>query len=140
MRVSGDVAERNGRENVRIEDIDEAEEKIEKERIVDLITTQPKQFQATLYSILLVNDKSNNIIFTGEIYELYQKICGQIGLRPLTQRRFSDIIAELDMLGIICAKVMSKGRYGRTREITVAVQPQLIPKIMEIIKKDIELQ
>jgi len=29
----------------------------------------------------------------------------------------SDLISELDMLGIINSIVISKGRYGRTREI-----------------------
>lgn len=141
LRVAGEVAERKGKKTVDIENIDEAEERIEKERIVDIVTAQPKQFQTTLYSLLFVyeNEKSSNFVYTGESYEIYKKICSQVGLRPLTQRRFSDIIAELDMLGIINARVRSKGRYGRTREISIAVQPQLIPKIKDIIKKDLGL-
>ena len=51
----------------------------------------------------------------------------------LTQRRISDIIAEFDMLGLINAKVVSKGRYGRTREIKLAIPSQLIGKSKEII-------
>jgi cell division control protein 6 len=55
-------------------------------------------------------------------------------VRPLTQRRLSDILAELDMLGIINARVISKGRFGRTREISESLPTQskaLVKKILE---------
>ncbi|PSP66156.1 cell division control protein Cdc6, partial [Halobacteriales archaeon QH_6_68_27] len=39
----------------------------------------------------------------------------------LTQRRVTDLISELDMLGIVNAVVVSKGRYGRTKEISMSV-------------------
>ena len=102
LRVAGELAERNNQEKVTIANVDEAEDKIDRDKIFDAITTQPMQMQATLYSILIINgQRKNNAIFTGEVYELYKKICSEIGLRPLTQRRVSDMISELDMLGII---------------------------------------
>jgi cell division control protein 6 len=39
----------------------------------------------------------------------------------LTQRRVTDLMSELDMLGIVNALVVSKGRYGRTKEIVLSV-------------------
>jgi len=83
------------------------------------VATQPKQAQATLYSIISTTNSKQNPVFTGTVYEFYKTICSKTSLRPLTQRRLSDIISELDMLGIITARVISKGRYGRTREIVV---------------------
>lgn len=140
LRVSSELAERKGQIKVTIKDIDEAEEKIERERVVDIVVAQPKQFQATLYAILKVFMNSKDTIFTGEIYEVYKKICQRTGLRPLTQRRVSDIVAELDMLGIINAKVTSKGRYGRTREIDFAVNENILLKIKNILEKDLEFE
>ena len=35
-------------------EIEEAEKKIERDRVVDVVSTQPKQFQIILYTILLV--------------------------------------------------------------------------------------
>ncbi|HII30287.1 TPA: ORC1-type DNA replication protein [Candidatus Woesearchaeota archaeon] len=141
LRVAGEVAERSGVERVGIQHIDEADEKIEKDRVFDIVATQPKQFQATLYSILTTgaSSKGKNLIFTGEIYENYKKLCQQIGLRPLTQRRVSDVIAELDMLGIINAKVISKGRYGRTREVSIATPPSSLPKIQKLLEDSLGL-
>ena len=50
----------------------------------------------------------------------------------LTQRRVADLISELDMLGIITARVISKGRYGRTRDI----KPSSSDDIMNILQED----
>jgi cell division control protein 6 len=138
LRVAGELAERNNNLKIKIDHLDQAEEKIERDRILDIVKTQPKQFQITLYSILNVCDKENKI-FTGEIYNFYKKICNKVNIKPLTQRRLSDIIAEFDMLGIINARVISKGRYGRTREITIAIHPSTFPKIEEILREGLGL-
>lgn len=122
LRVAGELADRKGAASVTIADVDAAEEKIEKDKVVDVVKTQPKQAQVVLYSIFSITNGESRFIFTGEIYELYKRYCVKLGLRPLTQRRVSDILSEFDMLGIITARVVSKGRYGRTREIMLASQ------------------
>ena len=130
--MAGELAERKGENFVGIKHLDDAEEKIERDRIVDIVTTQPKQFQISLLSILsLIDDKK--ALFTGDIYDIYKQNCKTCGLKPLTQRRVSDIVAELDMLGIINAKVISKGRYGRTREISLAIPQSTVPKIKDLL-------
>jgi len=137
MRVAGELAERNNDEKIQLIHLDSAEEKIEKDRIIDIITTQPKQYHATLYSVFSISEKNKKQIFTGEVYELYQKICTRTDLRPLTQRRISDILAEMDMLGIINAKVISKGRYGRTREISLSITGALNQRIKKILEEQL---
>ena len=49
------------------------------------------------------------------------------------QRRVADLISELDMMGLVTARVKSFGRGGRTRVITVSV-PLLETK--RILEKD----
>ncbi len=139
LRVSGELAERENKSFIEIEDIDAAEGKIEHDRILDVISTQPKQSKITLFSLLYVKNSSNKPVFTGDIYDTYKEYCFKCSVRPLTQRRVSDIIAELDMLGIINAKVISKGRYGRTRELCLAVPPSIIDKINDILKDGLGL-
>ena len=137
VRVAGELAERAGEQTILLKHLDEAEEKIERDRFLDVVQHQPKQFQATLYAVIAVAQSAKGPVFTGEIYDTYKDLAGKLGLRPLTQRRVSDIIAELDMLGLINAKVISKGRFGRTREIAVNMPKQLIPKITNILKEDL---
>jgi len=119
LRVAGEIAERQEDNQIRIDHIDLAEEKIERDRLVDSVRTQPKQSQLVLFSLLQLASKQEGPVFTGELYELYRNLSSTTGLVALTQRRISDILSELDMLGIIHAKIISKGRYGRTREIMV---------------------
>ena len=78
-------------------------------------------------------------MFTGDIYEVYKNLSLSLNIKPLTQRRVSDIIAELDMLGIINARVVSKGRYGRTREIKLVIPPSTMPGLKQILKEGLNL-
>jgi len=138
LRVSGELAERDNNDKITMEYIDNAEEKVERDRILDIVSTQPKQFKLTLYSIFTCVGGMKPI-FTGEIYDIYKDACLKTGIQPLTQRRVSDIIAELDMLGIINAKVVSKGRYGRTRQICLAIPPSTLPNVQLLLKEGLDL-
>jgi len=141
LRVAGELAEREGKTKVEIKHLDIAEEKIDRDRILEVIKINPKQFQITLHSILNLINKDPNTkgVFTGEVYEIYKTNCTQCGLRPLTQRRVSDIIAELDMLGIVQTNVISKGRYGRTKKIVVELPKSTITEIGKILKQGLNL-
>ena len=69
----------------------------------------------------------------------YQDVCDQTKTDALTQRRISDILAEIDMLGLINAKVISKGRHGRTREIRLSVPTNLFDKVEAILMESLGL-
>jgi Cdc6-like AAA superfamily ATPase len=81
--------------------------------------------------------QENNVIFTGEVYNLYTKLCIKNKFEVLTQRRVGDIIQEFDMLGIINVKVISKGRGGRMREIRLAIADNIIEKVKVIIEESL---
>jgi cell division control protein 6 len=134
LRVAGDIAEREGKNKLDLHSIDEANKKIERDKILDIVETSTRQFQMILYSIIsLGKQKDMKLIFTGDIYNYYQEFCLKTKTELLTQRRVSDIIAEIDMLGLINAKVISKGRHGRTKEIKLSIPEPLISKVEEII-------
>lgn len=140
LRIAGELAEREAKKEITIEFIDKANEKIERDKILEIVETEPKQFQLILFSIInLVESNKYPKIFTGDIYNNYQELCKKTSSEVLTQRRIGDIIAEFDMLGIINATVISKGRYGRTREIKLAIPATLIEKVKKIIKDSLAL-
>ena len=119
--------------------IDEAEEKIDRDRIIDIVTTQPKQYHLVLYSILSLQPGRGSSIFTGEVYDLYKSLCSKTNTSTLTQRRVSDIISEFDMLGIVNAKVISKGRYGRTRNISIEIPAAILPRVKTILEESVHV-
>ena len=129
--------------------IDKADKKTEKNRIIDIIKSQPKQFQLVTYSIIktsmkekhnLVTNRKSQVVeptTTGSVYDFYNKISKDLRLQALTLRRISDIIVELDVLGIINVKIVSKGRYGRTRYISIGLPKSLYKEVLEILKEDL---
>jgi cell division control protein 6 len=139
LRVAGELVDRGGETKISLDYIDKAEEKIERDRLVDIVSTQPKQSQCILYAILKLSSNKKGNIFTGEIYDFYKSLCNKTGLRPLTQRRISDVVAELDMLGVINAKIISKGRYGRTREVCLAIPSSSISNMTNLLQKELDL-
>jgi len=140
LRVAGELTERNNDTQITEKHVDMAESKVDMDRIMEVVKTQPKQSKAVICSIFtLLDGTSKEKILTGEVYDTYKNICSQISLKPLTQRRISDIITELDMLSIISAKVISKGRYGRTREIGIAISKDIHSRIMDYLKKEFYL-
>lgn len=138
LRVAGEIAERSGSLIIEISHLDEAEKRVEVDKIINAVNDQPKQFQSVLYAILLISPQKKQI-YTGEIYEVYKNLCKQTKFNLLTQRRISDILAELDMLGVINAQIISKGRYGRTREISLSLDETLIIKLKELLEKSLNL-
>src|SRR3989338_5362621 len=142
LRVAGELAEREGVSIVGLDHIDAANQKIEKDKMLDIIESEPKQFQLVLAAIMTLEDhqkESDEAMVTGDVYNVYQEICSKTKNETLTQRRVSDIIAEFDMLGIINARVISKGRQGRTREIKLMLASNIKPKAREILQKSLDL-
>lgn len=131
LRVSGELAERENVPKIEEAHVDFAEKKVETDKVIELIKKQPKQSLLVLYSILQASAKKDVPLYTGEVYDVYRGLCVKTNNSSLTQRRVSDLIAELDMLGLINAKVISKGRYGRTREITMSLSNRLTGKVEE---------
>ena len=140
LRVAGELAERDSSKHITLKYIDEANSKIERDKMLDIIESEPTQFQLVLSSIIRLDQrKGDDPIFTGDVYNQYQEICEKSRHEILTQRRVSDILAEFDMLGIINARVISKGRQGRTREIKLMLSPNIKKKAKEILDKSLDV-
>jgi cell division control protein 6 len=123
LRVAGEIAEADGSEKVMIEHVRKAHERIEQDKTVEVIKTLPPQSKLVLYSVVLLAERTPKAIVSGEVYGVYQDLCRRYRLDVLTPRRVGDLISELDMLGIITAKIVNRGRYGRTKEVALNVHP-----------------
>ncbi len=84
-----------------------------------------------LYSIIRNEELGEGRLTTGDVYDIYRDLCHISGVTVLTQRRITDLISELDMLGIIHARVKSFGRGGRTKEIESSVPRVETLKVLE---------
>lgn len=133
---AADLAEREGASKVSEEHVRMAQREVERNLIVDTVKSMPLHVKLTLLAILSLEKNRVKNITTGEIYEKYRDLCNRIGVSAVSQRRISDIINELDMLGIINARVVSLGRYGRTKVIKIVTSEE---SILEGLRRDINL-
>lgn len=121
LRTAGELAERDQAGRVDEDHVRQAQDKIELDRVVEVVRTLPTQSKLVLFAIILLEKNGVHNINTGEVFNIYKRLCEEIDADVLTQRRVTDLISELDMLGIVNAVVVSKGRYGRTKEISLSV-------------------
>ncbi|MDZ5810695.1 orc1/cdc6 family replication initiation protein [Halorubrum sp. AD140] len=121
LRTAGELAERSQAEVVAEKHVRQAQDKIELDRVVEVVRTLPTQSKIVLFAVILLEKNGVHNINTGEVFNIYKRLCEEIDADVLTQRRVTDLISELDMLGIVNAVVVSKGRYGRTKEMGLSV-------------------
>ncbi|MFP3230556.1 MAG: ORC1-type DNA replication protein [Caldisphaera sp.] len=133
LRVAGEIAERDNRDVVTKDDVTRARIEIERDRVGDVVKTLPLHGKLIMTSILLATGMGKDYVTTGEIYDNYKRLVTSLGLEEITLRRASGIISELDMLGIISGRIISRGRYGKTRVISIASD---VNAIIQALKED----
>jgi cell division control protein 6 len=126
LRVAGEVAERKGAATITEEHVKEAEKNIEHNRVVEALKNLTLHSKLVLLSVYHLNKSS---VTTGEIYDVYNKLCGELGVSLLTQRRLGTLVNELDVMGLLNAKVVSMGRYGRTKKIRLDISRTLLKDV-----------
>jgi cell division control protein 6 len=126
LRVAGEVAERGGSSVVTEEHVREAEKHIEHNRVVEALRNLTLHSKLVVLSVYHLNRANVHGAITGEIYDVYAELCGELSVTPLTQRRLSTLVNELDSMGLLNAKVISMGRYGRTKKIRLEIARTLI--------------
>jgi cell division control protein 6 len=131
LRVAAEIAERERVSKVEEKHIRLAQEKIEKDTNYEVIKNSTTHTKIVILAIM--KSKNGN---TGEVYEIYSSLCKHSEQEPLTQRRITQIISELDQLGLVTSNVVSQGRYGRSQRIKIAVPPLTIK---EALKDDLLL-
>jgi len=126
LRVAGELAEREGKRLISEEHVRMAERRIEHDRVSEALKHLPAHSKLVICCAYLLNKANAQQSITGDIYEVYRELCAQWGMAPLTQRRVSGLINELDALGLLNTRVISMGRYGRTKKIGLGIAPDLV--------------
>lgn len=131
LRVAAEIVERDQRPTLTESDVIRAKNKIELDCVTEAIRTLPVQSKLVLMGVLMNEERGERKLTTGDLYETYRELCQHTSMAILTQRRVTDLISELDMLGIVHARVKSFGRGGRTKEIEPSVPLSDARKILE---------
>ena len=140
LASSAHIAEKTGCK-ITTDTVAQAAQELERDKYVDMIRTSPVQLQAVMASVIRCKRKTpKTAIDTYSVYDVYKNFCYEAAVRQLAIRAFRDIINELDIYTFIRAKVISRGRYGRTREIVMDMPAELTDKIYNTILLNFQLK
>lgn len=127
LRTSGELADEKGSGIVYEDYVREAKEHIEHNKVTDIIMTLPSQQQKVLESILYLTKRKEEIT-SGRLYDVYKEFSNG---DSVSYRRIFDFINELEMLGLISTKTISRGRgKGRTNIIDLQCDTGLLEDAM----------
>jgi len=128
LRISVQKAEQNSEEKVETTHVKIAQSQLEYDQVTPVLKTLPLHQKLVLLSICLNEGNGLKNISTGDVYRTYADACILIHVEPLTTRRVSSLLNELDTLGLIIARNVSKGRGGRSKQVNSAT-----PKAIDCI-------
>ena len=138
LKVAGETAQQLGLATISEESLDSAANYLEQNITEGMIKSMTKQSKCVLLSIISVaRTKRMGKVYSGEVYDAYLKLSDKFGLKKLTFRRVSDLIADMDYNSLVMSRIKSHGRYGRTRELNIAFSSSIINKAETIIKDEL---
>lgn len=140
LKVAGERTQQLGKSIITEEELDTAAESLEQNITEGMIKSMTRQSKCILLSIISVaRNKRMGKVYSGEVYDAYLKLSDKFGLKKLTFRRVSDLIADMDYNSLVMSRIKSHGRYGRTRELNIAFSPSIINKAETIIKEELNI-
>ncbi|MBE6500018.1 MAG: AAA family ATPase [Methanobrevibacter thaueri] len=123
LKNAGEVAVDDESDKVTTEHVKRAKDRIEHNKVSEILSTLPLQQQRLLEAILTLT-KQKEEITSGKLYEAYLDISKK---DSVTYRRIFDFINELELLGIISTNTVSRGRgKGRTNIIKLQCDENLL--------------
>lgn len=131
LRVAAEIAERNNEDKITDRHVLRAKNQLELDCVIEAVKSLPTQSKLILLGIIMNEEMGATRMTTGDAYNMYKQLCRRTGMSILTQRRITDLISELDMLGLVSARVKSFGRGGRTKEIQSSVPALETRRVLE---------
>jgi cell division control protein 6 len=128
LRVGAEIAERESASKLDEKHVRAAQEKIEQDAPYVLLKNAPPHMKLVMLAIAKSKDG-----FTGHVYDAYSSYCKLADQDPLTQRRVTQMISKLDLLGLVATDVVNQGRYGRSQKIKIKIP---LTTLKEALKDD----
>ena len=135
LRIAVQKAEQDGATTTTVNHVRVAQNQLEFDQITPVVAALPIHQKFVLYSILLNEMNGLKNVSAGEAYSVYQMICEKAQVQSLTSRSITSVIKTLDSMGLITARTISLGRYGRSNRINSCV-PDTVDPIVIMMKAD----
>jgi cell division control protein 6 len=128
LRVSAELAEREGATRVDEKHVRAGEDRMERD--APFIALKNATTHNKLVILAVMKSKTGT---TGDVYDTYLSMCKETEQKPLTQRRMTQIISDLELQGLLSTDIVNQGRYGRSQKIKITVP---LTTVRQALKED----
>ncbi len=130
LRVAAEIAILENKPIRKIH-VDNAIEKLQQDRVEKVLATLSYHSKlACMVLAMKTYGLEEDWHFTSKLYEKYKSII-QEGKKPVSYRRFSELLKELENTGIITSHTKSSGRKGYGSEFKLNVLPDTVGNIID---------
>ena len=127
LRVAAELANQKS-EKLALSHIDLADSTLQKDRLQNIVGQASFHFKLVCFALAkLVHINSNNAQSTSTIYDQYRTLISKD--KPLSYRRISEILVEIQNTGIATSETGSKGRHGFGTVYKLSVPPKTLGQI-----------
>lgn len=123
LRVASEMAERRQAGTVSEGHIREAAKKMEENKEELTINSFPLHEKLLVIAVMRAPGAP-----TGGVYAAYRSLCRKVGETELTQRRATQMLSDMDLLGIVDGRLASQGTHGRTKKHTLTINPETVKR------------
>lgn len=129
LRVSAEIAAHDGEKKILQKHVDAAIDKLQKDRVITALATASYHHRVICFAIarlafLLDEDWQS----TSRIFSQYQKLVPS-SIKPLSYRRISELMIDLENSGLVKHHTASRGRYGRDTQFKTTELPETVGEI-----------
>jgi cell division control protein 6 len=141
INKAGEMAQQEGHEKVSDDDVEAARKKVEVDLTLETLNTLPEMHQIVLYGIgslsaagssySRLDGVNRGFLFSGEVYEEYERLCKKLRKRARSSRWYKEYLNDLEMLGLITTTPSGKGVKGQTTLIRIGPYSESILKVLK---------
>jgi len=125
LRVTAEIASLK-EEKISKSHVDLANEELQKDRVVKIISAASYHLRLGCAALIRITFLSGEVWHsTSTIYKQYCKITEK-DVKPLSYRRVSELLTELQNSGLALSQTSSKGRHGYGTQYKLTVSPEII--------------
>jgi cell division control protein 6 len=140
LRIAAEIAGKRG-EKISKKHIDEAVGQLQKDRISTTLSSASYHLKLAAAALARISYLTEEVWHsTSTLYDQYRHIISKDG-KQLTYRRFSELLTELENMGLVVSHTSSKGRHGYGTQYKLIVSPEIVGKTcfpdwwMETVRK-----
>lgn len=130
LRLSGEIAQNERAKKISQEHVRIANDQQNIDCMVEVIKTLPTQSIIVLKSISELSKEMKEKFSTGQVLSRYYVLCEDNSCKKLSRTRISQLISELEMLGIINTRLKTIGGHGKTRLISLNIPRDKVETIL----------